>query len=151
MHTRPTAASCILVLDFRLVFHVPEDSQCGTSLVGAKPTDSFGCQHHCGVPFAVDGSSRRSIHVCWKAGAQAAFSLGTLPACLFKFYLITLVWHATHTLVASKADNCVRENKNNTVLKHLAHLVSEGKADMSALLFSRVGHTHCALGVLAWD
>lgn len=103
------------------------------------------------MPFAVDRSSRRSIQSCWKADPQAAFGLGTLPACLFKFYLITLVWHATRTLVASKGDNCVRENKNNTVLKHLANVVSQGKADLAALMFSRVGHTHNSLGVLAWD
>lgn len=43
----------------------------------------------------------------------------------------------------------MRENKNNTVLKHIAAITSQNKMDVMAVMFSRVGHTHGSLGALA--
>lgn len=49
---------------------------------------------------------------------------------------------------AIKADNCVRETKNQHCLKLAAWLLAKGKCRLAALLFSRVGHTHGSLGAL---
>lgn len=42
----------------------------------------------------------------------------------------------------------MRENKNNYCFKHLSMLVMKHCFKMSSIFFSRVGHTHAALGVL---
>lgn len=47
-----------------------------------------------------------------------------------------------------QADNCVRENKNNTILKFIAVLLAKRRFALGALLFSAVGHTHGPLGAL---
>ena len=52
------------------------------------------------------------------------------------------------THLSPQADNCIRENKNNTVLKWAAYTTCTNKFDLTAALFSRVGHTHGALGDL---
>lgn len=49
----------------------------------------------------------------------------------------------------SKADNTVRETKNNGCLKMMALLLAKNKMDFAGLLFPRVGHSHGALG--AWN
>ena len=51
------------------------------------------------------------------------------------------------TLVAmlpAKADNTVKENKNNTNLKQMGMLVSKRLFRCTGLFFSRVGHTRLA-------
>lgn len=48
----------------------------------------------------------------------------------------------------SKADNTVRENKNNGCLKQLSMMVSKKLARCCGYFFSRVGHTRAALGLL---
>ena len=45
-----------------------------------------------------------------------------------------------------KADNCVRENKNSSVLKLLAFILRQRGLQISGLLCHRVGHTHTAIG-----
>lgn len=47
-----------------------------------------------------------------------------------------------------KADNCVRETKNQWCLKLASHLVGSNHCRLAALLFGRVGHTHGSLGTL---
>ena len=47
-----------------------------------------------------------------------------------------------------EADNCPRENKNNNVIKFMSWLVSSQRMRVTSMLFSRVGHTHNALGFL---
>ena len=45
-----------------------------------------------------------------------------------------------------QADNCPRENKNNSVLKWMCYITATLKMSVSALQFARVGHTHGPLG-----
>lgn len=49
-------------------------------------------------------------------------------------------------LLSDKADNTVRENKNNSVLKFLTTLICKRLVRFGGLLFSKVGHTHGILG-----
>ena len=51
-----------------------------------------------------------------------------------------------HLCPSSEADNTTRENKNNTLLHYLCHLISRNKLDASSLMMSRVGHTHGCVG-----
>lgn len=51
-------------------------------------------------------------------------------------------------LATPKADNCVRENKNGSVLRWLCYLIASGRTKVANISFSRVGHTHGALGAL---
>lgn len=46
----------------------------------------------------------------------------------------------------SKADNTVRENKNNSTVKLFTSLLQKGCFRSGALLFPRVGHSHGQLG-----
>ena len=46
----------------------------------------------------------------------------------------------------AKADNTVKENKNNGNLKNLAMLVAKRLSRCTGYFFSRVGHTHASLG-----
>lgn len=48
----------------------------------------------------------------------------------------------------SKADNTVRENKNNGCMKMMTTLLQKEKMNFCSLLFPRVGHSHGALGSL---
>ena len=49
-----------------------------------------------------------------------------------------------------EADNCVRENKNNTILKLLSWLLLQKGMECTGILFGRVGHTHGPLGALSF-
>lgn len=48
--------------------------------------------------------------------------------------------------VYPKADNCVRENKNQTLIKTLCWLLLQKGLELTGVLFHRVGHTHGSLG-----
>lgn len=50
-----------------------------------------------------------------------------------------------------KADNCVRENKNNTFLKFLPWLLLQKGLEFSGLVFQTLGHTHGSLGALVFN
>lgn len=47
--------------------------------------------------------------------------------------------------IAMHADNCVRQNKNRTVMAFICWYVMLGHADDVQLLFMRVGHTRCSV------
>ena len=49
----------------------------------------------------------------------------------------------------SEADNCPRENKNNSTLKFLCWILLQKGFEITGILFGRVGHTHGSLGSLA--
>lgn len=57
--------------------------------------------------------------------------------------------HFVQPIHVYKADNCVRENKNNSTLKMMCYILHQRGLECTGLLFGRVGHTHGALGVLA--
>ena len=48
---------------------------------------------------------------------------------------------------AFKADNCPRENKNNTILNWMSFVTGTCKMRLTSLNFGRVGHTHGPLGI----
>lgn len=48
----------------------------------------------------------------------------------------------------AEADNTVRENKNNTMMKGLCYMLLQKQLSVTGLLFARVGHTHSHLGTL---
>lgn len=50
--------------------------------------------------------------------------------------------------LAFEADNTVRENKNNCVMKAMGMLLSKQLIRCGCVLFSRTGHTHNCLGTL---
>lgn len=68
---------------------------------------------------------------------------GVHHSCLF------LRWASESLLNAAEADNCVREAKNAMVIKYLAMALSRTPLNLAALLFSKRGHTHNALGISA--
>lgn len=93
-----------------------EDPQCGASLGALSP---LILRMPAPLWSAFRGRWKQpSLNSDLLEGSPKQLWFGHLAWCLFKFYsitlfyLITLVWHAARTLVASKADNCVRENKN---------------------------------------
>ena len=49
----------------------------------------------------------------------------------------------------AEADNCPRENKNNSTLKFLCWILLQKGFEITGILFGRVGHTHGSLGSLA--
>ena len=54
----------------------------------------------------------------------------------------------TKYFVPCEADNCPRENKNATMLKFLAMILTRTQLKLGGLFFSKKGHTHNALGSL---
>lgn len=46
----------------------------------------------------------------------------------------------------AKADNTVRENKNNCGMKMMTMLVGKHRLKVGGYLYGRVGHTHGCLG-----
>ena len=76
---------------------------------------------------------------------------GTTPTahsdvgCLAGDVALGYCWHVEQT----KVDNTVKEGKNNTVLKALSFALLQRGLEFTALMMSRVGHTHNSLGALA--
>ena len=50
------------------------------------------------------------------------------------------------TYANNKADNTVKEAKNNTCFKYLCWLQLQKSLDLTGAIMSRVGHTHSSLG-----
>ena len=134
--------------------------------VGAQPAVAIW-RLDCGwMHDAFNGDCHGGVQKAWHFTTFTGTPVGAsseICTCWFWFVSFILFHCATasfcvgpvfSTLVAlwpgdAKADNCVRENKNNTVLKWACYMVAAGKLDLCSALFSRVGHTHGSLGV--WD
>ena len=83
----------------------------------------------------------------WAAGQQKSVNLIT-TATAARFSLERGPLPSSLSL-SSEADNTTRENKNNTLLHYLCHLISRNKLDACSLMMSRVGHTHGCVGCSA--
>lgn len=143
-----------------------KDTQRHPAHVGAQPAVAIW-RLDCGwMHDAFNGDCHGGVQKAWHFTTFTGTPVGAsseICTCWFWFVSFILFHCATasfcvgpvfSTLVAlwpgdAKADNCVRENKNNTVLKWACYMVAAGKLDLCSALFSRVGHTHGSLGV--WD
>ena len=97
------------------------------------------------IEMAVAECKRRGVAaptqlIVWDAWAEIGWFMLCLPAA-------NCCW--VSGLLRTKADNCVRETKNNSCLRFLSYLTAARKMKVCALLFSTVGHTHGPLGLSA--
>ena len=101
-----------------------------------------------GSNFTNPGEVLRNLPAEEPPHAQASLrhcALTEVCSLLFSHVLL-LAWSMVHK---AKADNTVRENKNNTHLKFLSWLGLQRGLETTALFLHRVGHTHGPLGALA--
>ena len=85
--------------------------------------------------------------VLWEA-CQEQFRLDAFEVSDTGFLsLLKKVWVPRSKLLChSKVDNTVRESKNNTILKLMSFMLLQKGLQFTALMMSRVGHTHSTLG-----
>ena len=141
-------------------------TQCGFAYVRAEPPVAIRCIDCAGVPHEICGVFHGRVQETQSAHTKAMLGVGPLSlvslvfsvcllkpsmkefGCAFGFlrFLKLFLLHST-----SEADNCVRENKNNSLLKWASYTTCTAKFDLCAALFSRVGHTHGTLGDLDWS
>lgn len=122
------------------------------SLLFGRAT-KFGCVHGCGVHLSSTGDNGCNLQREGGLSPSEDLDNGFVDAIhgmKEAFFRVQASGWAETFNTMPEADNCVRENKNNTLLKFLPWILLQKGLEFSGLVFQRVGHTHGSLGSLAF-